>query len=109
MGSSQVSGKKTLRWRKDGIFCLSNIFDQEWMEILKTGYESACNKPRTLKQDYADDCNVSLFVDNITCFRVVELYDFDCKSAPAKIAAGLLQEDEVNLIDDHLWENSLYG
>ena len=87
----EISADQIDTFRRDGVVMLSNMFDVEWIELLRAGLSRhlAAPTPRARVWD-RDDAGRTMFWDSMAWHDVPEYQRFVFESPAAEIAGRLL-------------------
>lgn len=102
MSSEILSAELVQQWQADGVVCLRNVFDSDWLALLEAGFEASYNAPSELSKDYAKEGKGAFYTDHGMHRRISEIHDFVLKSPASELGAALMKASSINLIDDHL-------
>ena len=92
-----ISDDQRSEFFRDGVVCLRDVFDEQWIELLKTGLQKNLNAPgaRSRIYDRTDDDHFFLY-DSDNWQQIPEYEEFVYQSPCAQIAAELLEAESVH-------------
>lgn len=103
----EISADQIDTFRRDGVVMLSNIFDVEWIELLRAGLSRhlAAPTPRARVWD-RDDAGRTMFWDSMAWHDVPEYQRFVFESPAAEVAGRLLGSSSINFFFDAVFARS---
>ncbi len=94
-------------YHKDGVVLMKNMFDSEWIGILKEGLENNCDKPSSRSRVWdRDNEGRTMFYDSQSWQGIEEYQQFIFDSPAAKMAAQLMKSSRVNFYFDAVFVRS---
>jgi len=102
-----ISDEERAVFLRDGVVCLRSVFDDEWIELLKTGLQKNLEAPgaRSRIYDRTDDGLFFLY-DSDNWQQIPEYEEFVYQSPCAQIAAELLEAESVHFFFEAVFVRS---
>ncbi len=102
MFSREVTEQEVQSYQDDGVVCLRNIFDHEWIERMRDAAEQSMQSPGALHAELANEHQDTgrFFHDTFVWLRNQACHDFVFESPAAEIAAQLMRADKINIFFD---------
>ena len=103
----QITTDQQQQFTRDGVVCLRELFDEDWIKLLTEGIEHNLLEPgkRHRIWDRTED-NRSVFYDSDNWRRISQYQKFVYESPCASIATALLDTDSVNFFFDAVFVRS---
>ena len=94
-------------FHRDGVVCLANMFDADWIELLSVGLETNCNLPTHRARVWDRDSEGrTMFWDSQAWQEIDEYQKFIFESPAAKIAGHLMSATQINFFFDAVFVRS---
>jgi len=102
-----ISSQEITRFQDDGVVLLSGMFDQEWIELLKSGLDTNCKKPTDRSRVWdRDTAGRTMFWDSQAWQNIDEYQKFIFDSPAAAIAGQLMKASKINFFFDAVFVRS---
>lgn len=99
-----ISNTDQERYATDGVVCVRQAFDAEWIALLARGFERTLTRPSQWYSDHAPEEGEGRFVTDLAMAQHDELFQrFVHESAAAEIVAALLDTTRLNFFFDTMW------
>ena len=99
--SDWVTEDMIASFEHDGVVCLRDIFNANWLEIIESGMEQNFRKPGQYAHYYAHDNAGRTYLNDVASWqRIPEYRQFVFDSPAAEIAACLMGSSKVNIFYD---------
>ena len=83
------------RYKRDGVICIRNYFDQYWLDLVKEGIEKNLNNPSRYRDWLIGEDGKGLYFNDLMNWKnIKEFTEFVWKSPAARLA-GTLMESKV--------------
>ena len=94
-------------YHRDGVVLIKDMFDSDWIEVLKQGLDNNCQNPTHRARTWdRDEQGRTMFWDSQAWQGVEEYQQFIFKSPAAEIAGKLLKATEINFFFDAVFVRS---
>lgn len=103
--SSKITAEVLETYQRDGVVCLNNVFDQQWIEKLKEGIERNLRNPSIFSERLVDDIDGqsgAYFNDYCNWQSIPEFQDFIYNSPAAEISGLLMDSDYAVFYHEHV-------
>ena len=88
-------------FERDGVVCVRDTFNSNWLEIIESGLEKNFNKPGKYAHYYARDKSGRTYLNDVASWqRIPEYRKFVFESPAAELAARLMGSSKVNIFYD---------
>jgi ectoine hydroxylase-related dioxygenase (phytanoyl-CoA dioxygenase family) len=103
----EISPGEIETFRRDGVVMLSGMFDEEWIDLLRSGLDAHLDEPTTRARVWdRDEAGRTMFWDSLAWRDVAEYRRFVFESPAAEIAARLLGSSRINFFFDAVFVRS---
>ncbi len=96
-----ISGEDISTYRRDGVVCLRNVLDQEWIERMQAAIKRVVDSPAehgNLGPSHGKMTSVAFVARHDQDFR-----DFAAFSPMAEVVGRVIESDTIRLFHDHLF------
>jgi len=94
-------------YHRDGVVLIKDMFDSDWIDVLKRGLTNNCENPTHRARTWDRDAEGrTMFWDSQAWQEVDEYQQFIFKSPAAEIAGKLLKATEINFFFDAVFVRS---
>ena len=94
-------------YHRDGVVLIKDMFDSEWIDVLKQGLNANCENPTHRARTWDRDAEGrTMFWDSQAWQEVSEYQQFIFNSPAAEIAGKLLKASEINFFFDAVFVRS---
>jgi ectoine hydroxylase-related dioxygenase (phytanoyl-CoA dioxygenase family) len=98
-----ISAASIDEYERDGVVCLRDVFEPEWLDLLARGVERNMAEPGPFAKRYTPPGAPGLFFgDYCNWRRIPEYREFLLHSPSGPIAARLMRSHKVNLFHEHV-------
>ena len=98
-GTARLTDDQVAAFRRDGVICLRQAFDEAWIELLRRGVSRAIGDPGEYSWTYLDEEDGRRFVNQNRRWHEIEEYRrFIFDSPVASLAGTLMGWSEVSLL-----------
>ena len=105
--SRQITNEEVEIFHRDGVILLKAMFDDEWIELLKTGLNQNCQNPTHRARTWDRDAEGhTMFWDSQAWQGIEEYQEFIFNSPAAQLAGQLLQAQKINFFFDAVFVRS---
>jgi len=102
-----ISTHEIEKFHEDGVVFLSEMFDQEWIDLLQKGLQLNCEDPTNRSRVWDRDAEGrTMFWDSQAWQRIDEYRQFVFDSPAAQIAGNLMQALKINFFFDAVFVRS---
>lgn len=102
-----ISADEVAAYHSDGVVLLPEMFDKDWIELLKQGLDANCNNPTNRSRVWDRDVEGrTMFYDSQAWQRVDEYRRFIYDSPAARIAGHLMGSTRINFYFDAVFVRS---
>lgn len=99
--SEKITREQIRYFQENGEICVRQVFDQSWIELLKTGLESSMKSPGEFVWTFVDEDDGHHFHNENRRWHEIEAYkQFIFESPVAELIASLMQWKQANLLFD---------
>jgi len=103
----EISVNEIDTYHRDGVVLIKDMFDSEWIDVLKRGLTNNCENPTHRARTWDRDAEGrTMFWDSQAWQEVDEYQQFIFKSPAAEIAGKLLKATEINFFFDAVFVRS---
>jgi len=103
----EISVNEIDAYHRDGVVLIKDMFDSEWIDVLKRGLTNNCENPTHRARTWDRDAEGrTMFWDSQAWQEVDEYQQFIFKSPAAEIAGKLLKATEINFFFDAVFVRS---
>lgn len=100
--AAKIAPQEIVRFRKDGVVPLRNVFAPEWIELLRSGIKADLERPSPNLGNHCKDPDAPAYWEDFWCWSHFPAFEtFVRKSPCAGIAAQLLGAERINLVMDN--------
>ncbi len=90
-------------YQRDGVVCLRQMFDQNWLDFLDEAIEEAMGNPGPFAEEYTPKGGTGRFFGDLEmALHRPSFKKFVWESTAAEIASQVMQSERVNFFYDHL-------
>jgi len=94
-------------YQRDGVVLLSNMFDSDWIELLRQGLSANCENPTDRSRVWDRDAEGrTMFWDSLAWQGIEEYQKFIFSSPAAQIAGQLMESTHINFFFDAVFVRS---
>ena len=94
-------------FHRDGVVLLQNMFDNDWIDLLKEGLIANCADPTDRSRVWdRDNADRTMFYDSQAWQRIKEYQQYIFESPAAHIAAQLMKSKQINFYFDAVFVRS---
>lgn len=97
-----ISDEETAAYASDGVVCLRQMFDAEWVAFLRDAVEADLAAPGALHNDITRDGSGSFRSDTFVWANIPAFRKFMTESPAPQITAAVMGSDKVNLLFDQI-------
>ncbi len=97
-----ITGEEVAAFHRDGIVCLRQMFDGDWVEYLRAAIEKDIASPGKLKRDINRGGGGEFFSDTFVWQNIDDFEAFVFDSPSGEIAGKLFGAKKVNLLFDQI-------
>jgi ectoine hydroxylase-related dioxygenase (phytanoyl-CoA dioxygenase family) len=102
-----ITADEVETYHRDGVVLLPEMFDKDWIELLKHGLDANCNNPTNRSRVWDRDAEGrTMFYDSQAWQRVDEYRRFIYDSPAARIAGHLMGSTRINFYFDAVFVRS---
>ncbi|MDH3763450.1 MAG: phytanoyl-CoA dioxygenase family protein [Gammaproteobacteria bacterium] len=102
-----ISADQVATYHGDGVVLLPEMFDKDWIELLKHGLDANCNNPTNRSRVWDRDAEGrTMFYDSQAWQRIDEYRRFIFGSPAARIAGHLMGSTRINFYFDAVFVRS---
>ncbi len=102
-----ITSAEVATYHRDGVVLLPDMFDTEWIDLLKHGLEANCDNPTNRSRVWDRDAQGrTMFYDSQAWQRVDEYRQFIFDSPAARIAGQLMHSTRINFYFDAVFVRS---
>jgi ectoine hydroxylase-related dioxygenase (phytanoyl-CoA dioxygenase family) len=102
-----ITADEVETYHRDGVVLLPEVFDKDWIELLKHGLDANCNNPTNRSRVWDRDAEGrTMFYDSQAWQRVDEYRRFIYDSPAARIAGHLMGSTRINFYFDAVFVRS---
>lgn len=99
--SKLISEACIAKFEQDGVVCLRNVFDTDWLTTIEMGMERNFQDPGKYAHYYARDESGRTYLNDVASWqRIPEYRRYVFASPAAEIAARLMRSSKVNIFYD---------
>lgn len=103
----KITASEISAYRRDGVILLSNMFDSDWIELLRQGLSANCENPTNRSRVWDRDAEGrTMFWDSQAWQDIEEYQQFIYNSPAAEIAGYLMGSTKVNFFFDAVFVRS---
>ncbi|MEM7292706.1 MAG: phytanoyl-CoA dioxygenase family protein [Pseudomonadota bacterium] len=102
MSNLAMAGSTVSDYKRDGIVCLRNVIDQEWLDCLRKATDLAMQKPGPFSEFYGTADPPLFFGDLNSWWRVPEFERYIRESPTASNCAAVMQSGTARFFYDQL-------
>ncbi len=101
-GKGRVSKKEIDSFRQDGVVCLRQAFDLQWLDLLGRGIERDLADPSPRLEIREEPGAAGRYIEDFWVWSLIpEFEDFVRRSPAAALAGELLEAQRINLVMDN--------
>lgn len=102
-----ITADEVETYHRDGVVLLPEVFDKDWIELLKHGLDANCNNPTNRSRVWDRDAEGrTMFYDSQAWQRIDEYRRFIYDSPAAHIAGHLMGSTRINFYFDAVFVRS---
>lgn len=103
----EITGEEVKAFHRDGVVSLREMFDADWIEVLKQGLKANRESPTHRARVWdRDDDGRTMFWDSQAWQEIAEYQQFIFNSPAAALAGKLLKATEINFFFDAVFVRS---
>lgn len=105
--SRAITSDEIATFERDGVVCMSGIFDHSWIELLNKGLDANCQNPTQRSRIWdRDEQGRTMFWDSQAWQNIQEYREFIYHSPAASIAGALMNANRINFFFDAVFVRS---
>ena len=101
--AANITESEIAAYERDGVFCLRNVFDPDWVALLRGATDEAMNNPGPNAEHYGNKEKRSFFGDIDIWSRNQSFRSFVFSSPAAAIAATIMRSSKATFLYDQLF------
>lgn len=102
-----ITAEEIERYHRDGVVLLTQMFDSDWIDLLKAGLDENCEKPTNRSRVWDRDAEGrTMFWDSQAWQGIAPYQEFIFNSPAAQIAGDLMRAEDVNFFFDAIFVRS---
>ena len=88
-------------YNRDGVVCLRNVINSDWLAFLATGVSDLAKEPGAMSQTITSAGSSLVYSTDLELAQHISKFDHFARCSPcAGIAGGVLQSEEINFLYD---------
>lgn len=103
----EITSDEIATFERDGVVCLSGLFNDSWIELLNKGLDANCQNPTQRSRIWdRDEQGRTMFWDRQAWQNIEEYRKFIYQSPAASIAGALMNANKINFFFDAVFVRS---